>query len=194
MARHARPRAKTEKKEERSSYLPALNPSRRLITLDLNAHSEGQRKLSEKIKRNPFHHRDDDAEILKFDNENIVQCLTGKGHYKFVKKKSTPLGFMMVNSIQPSISNKSKPSHIVSYSFDQYQGMRDYNEDRVCCSTAVEVNKEIYNLFGVFDGHGGSAVSEYLKANIVVRFRSLMNLYADRGVLETLRQTVYALE
>lgn len=49
------------------------------------------------------------------------------------------------------------------------QGKRDYNEDRL---DYIEYPNEI--IFGLFDGHGGDFVSEYLKMNILKDFRECL--------------------
>jgi serine/threonine protein phosphatase PrpC len=49
------------------------------------------------------------------------------------------------------------------------QGKRDYNEDRL---DYIEYPNEI--IFGLFDGHGGDFVSEYLKQNTLKEFRECL--------------------
>jgi serine/threonine protein phosphatase PrpC len=67
---------------------------------------------------------------------------------------------LTLNKINRSLNSKlSVPSNIVGYCFDQYQGQRDYNEDRVLCSTNLKILNKIYHIFAVFDGHGGYTTS-----------------------------------
>ena len=53
------------------------------------------------------------------------------------------------------------------------QGKRDSNEDQHITFMNLdgeEENKNNINFFGVFDGHGGKAVSKYLKDNLPLFF------------------------
>jgi serine/threonine protein phosphatase PrpC len=49
------------------------------------------------------------------------------------------------------------------------QGKRDYNEDRL---DYIDYPNEV--IFGLFDGHGGDFVSEYLKVNTLKEFRECL--------------------
>lgn len=77
---------------------------------------------------------------------------------------------MIVQKIATNANQKST-SNIVGLAFDQYQGLRDYNEDRVITSLNVSILGKIYHIFGVFDGHGGSSTSEYLRNYFVQMFQ-----------------------
>jgi serine/threonine protein phosphatase PrpC len=56
---------------------------------------------------------------------------------------------------------------IESVEHESYQGLRDYNEDRLLAELNIPINNTLVSLFAIFDGHGGSAVSEYLKLNFL---------------------------
>jgi protein phosphatase 1L len=53
----------------------------------------------------------------------------------------------------------------MSYQTATLQGHRPYNEDRV----DIQVNSDI-EYYGLFDGHGGTMISEYLKTNLAQYF------------------------
>lgn len=80
---------------------------------------------------------------------------------------------MLVQQITPCSSNFVKTpsvSNIIDFAADQYQGQRDYNEDRILLSVNTKLMGKLYNFFGVFDGHGGSGASEFAKNNFVKIF------------------------
>lgn len=80
---------------------------------------------------------------------------------------------MMVQQIAPGNFVPSKSallSNLIDFGADQYQGQREYNEDRILLSVNVKILGKVYNFFGVFDGHGGYAASEYAKCNLVKFF------------------------
>ena len=78
------------------------------------------------------------------------------------------------HNYEQSKTSKKKMGLIKSYAVNTYQGIiRTYNEDRV--SIIVNMNKprgyykKIWprvSFFGIFDGHGGEACSEYLRDNL----------------------------
>ncbi|RLN97479.1 hypothetical protein BBJ28_00003731 [Nothophytophthora sp. Chile5] len=53
-------------------------------------------------------------------------------------------------------------------SFGAYsdKGMRACNEDRQVCTSRAAGNDEVLAFFGLYDGHGGSDVAEYLASNL----------------------------
>ena len=73
--------------------------------------------------------------------------------------------------------------HIDSYSL---QGKRDSNEDQhIGIININNNNKKInkINFVGVFDGHGGKAVSKYLKKNLPYYFlkKNKINIYGEKS-------------
>ena len=78
------------------------------------------------------------------------------------------------HNYEPSKTSKKKMGIIKSYGVNTFQGIvRDYNEDRV--SIIVNMNKprgyykRIWprvSFFGIYDGHGGEACSEFLRDNL----------------------------
>ena len=94
----------------------------------------------------------------------------GKGNYKFIRKRNSPLGHILVTSMMPTKSHPPLQHNVIDFASDQYQGMRDYNEDRIVANKAFAVNGKTYSFFGVFDGHGGTGVADYLKTNIEKHF------------------------
>ena len=75
--------------------------------------------------------------------------------------------------------------HIDSYSL---QGKRDSNEDQhIGIININNNNKKInpINFIGVFDGHGGKAVSKYLKKNLPYYFlkKNKVNIYGERSTV-----------
>ena len=80
---------------------------------------------------------------------------------------------LFYNNFEQSKTSKKKMGIIQSYGVNTYQGIvRHYNEDRV--SIIINMNKpQNYNkkwpkisFFGIYDGHGGEACSEYLRDNL----------------------------
>lgn len=55
----------------------------------------------------------------------------------------------------------------------------------------VKILDKIYHFFGVFDGHGGSFVSEYLKNNFVKIFEEQMKESPMLNMTENLRKTIF---
>lgn len=55
----------------------------------------------------------------------------------------------------------------------------------------MKVRDKNYNVFAVFDGHGGSVVSEHLKTNFIQDFVSQMNESPMLEVLENLRKVIH---
>lgn len=66
-------------------------------------------------------------------------------------------------------------SPIQAFSFDTYQGTRDYNEDRISFHIDMKIKDSLYAFFAVFDGHGGAGVADYLKMKLPRKFEQFMN-------------------
>jgi|JI10StandDraft_1071094.scaffolds.fasta_scaffold41138_4 serine/threonine protein phosphatase PrpC len=80
---------------------------------------------------------------------------------------------MTIQQILPcgySAKKSVNSSNWIKCASDQYQGQRDYNEDRILLSVGIKILGKVFNFFGVFDGHGGSAASEYSKTNFIKLF------------------------
>ena len=48
-----------------------------------------------------------------------------------------------------------------------YQGTRDYNEDRILIEENLKLHDQLFNVYAVFDGHGGSSAAEFLRIHFV---------------------------
>ena len=76
----------------------------------------------------------------------------------------------MNRSSEPTpISQRKIDNKFIYYiSADTNKGsVRETNEDRISIILNIDHgNKNHYNFFGIYDGHGGSRCSEYLKDNL----------------------------
>ncbi|PAV64508.1 hypothetical protein WR25_27227 [Diploscapter pachys] len=71
------------------------------------------------------------------------------------------------------------------------QGGRRYMEDRVMLETARNPDGSIkFSFFGIFDGHGGSEASEFVRAHLLKNIisNSLFESDDDNDILEAIRQ------
>ena len=76
-----------------------------------------------------------------------------------------------IPSIYPSKEEFSEEDIIKGYSYNSSMGnIRDYNEDTITATKIIfnndNKNENNFYFFGVFDGHGGSGCSLYLKNNL----------------------------
>ncbi|TDH68028.1 hypothetical protein CCR75_003820 [Bremia lactucae] len=67
--------------------------------------------------------------------------------------------------ILPRAPEQSFPQLRVSYGNYSDTGMRNLNEDRQAIASQ-KVNNDLVAFFGLYDGHGGSEVAEYLAENL----------------------------
>ena len=126
-------------------------------------------------------------------NSEIKKCLYERGDRSILPQ--SPLPERSGISPKKSLKNCSAPntkidsgsgsgsgSHSyknLTYAFGEGSGWKPYMEDRVLiCSPLLYEN---WHLFSVFDGHGGSTVSEYLSSNFS---RVLKNALQDGGIVK----------
>ncbi|DBA04024.1 TPA: hypothetical protein N0F65_009371 [Lagenidium giganteum] len=82
------------------------------------------------------------------------------------------------------------PALNISYGAFSDKGMRKTNEDRQIC-TSQTIQGDTVAYFGVYDGHGGSRVSEYLSSNLHLSVYERMRRTNDmeRSVVEAFAAT-----
>lgn len=68
-------------------------------------------------------------------------------------------------------------------------GMRPYQEDRY-----VNFKFKKLNVYCIFDGHGGSQVSEFCKSNIENVFKYISNIYGINDINDIIRRVYITLE
>jgi len=125
-----------------------------------------------------------------------VQISNGKNSVKFSKKRLAN-EYMLVQQITPgsfSPVKTPKTSNLIDFAADQYQGQRDYNEDRILLNVNIKIMGKAFHLFGVFDGHGGSAASEFVKNNFTKTFEEQLSINPMLSILENLRKSLHKLE
>lgn len=78
--------------------------------------------------------------------------------------------------------NKSQGKNFITYGVAASVGSRDHMEDRSCCIISLaKPGLEEWSFFAVFDGHGGSFVSNYLSKKLL---KSILN--ADEQLFDAL--------
>lgn len=87
-------------------------------------------------------------------------------------------------------------TNVIHFEADQYQGLRSRNEDRISVQANMKIKGKIYSFFGVYDGHGSSSVSEYLRVNMAKIFARNLQCcdVEEMGVTSILLKTFKEIE
>ena len=108
-----------------------------------------------------------------------------------------------IQKYKKSLSNKpitvysNKSNCISSFSAYSYRNGKPLNEDKLDINLNIEINKENYSFYSIYDGHGGDVISNYLKdklQNEIIKhikcFEDL-NQYFKKIILESFENIEY---
>ncbi|KAG5269779.1 hypothetical protein AALO_G00206040 [Alosa alosa] len=116
-----------------------------------------------------FFHTDEVKTIVK-SSRDAVKMVKGKVAEIMQNEK---FGGLDVLDAELAKTWDFKSNNVAVYSI---QGRRDHMEDRFNVLTDV-VNKSHPSIFGIFDGHGGEAAADYVKAHLPDALRQQLQAY-----------------
>lgn len=108
------------------------------------------------------------ANMLGIDVEELVELLEDSDDFKGIKR--------YILETDPTFDKNEDGGEVETDTtlFHQVQGKRDYQEDRILFHDQENLNGNRICILGIFDGHGGSQVSDYLLDTYTTYFSSFI--------------------
>ena len=137
------------------------------------------------------------------DKENkkpeIEERKKSKSPFKLIHKNSQINNLITSNSISLNEFKKKCPptnKAFKDFSLIQFQNQnhRNYMEDRFSILINFPNNDNCKALFAIFDGHGGSSVSEYLCKNYINIFLKLCEKFENKNYEKIFQKSFYSLD